>query len=165
MNLRSEEVEVAPVVPVSQPKLTMVAILAVLVGILLAIIAVVAWQHSQQRAAFDAEVLTLKDALKKKTAALADQQAQNASLAKQLKILKEYSVARSTENGEKASAATVSADGEPKPKAAPKTHVSAKVKKPTPQDCELVGKTPEQQAATLQRCVDLIDKPPAKARQ
>lgn len=165
MNLQSEEVEVAPDVPVSQPKLTMVAILAALSGILLAIIAVGGWLLYQQRAVFDAEVLALKEALKNKNIALADQRAQNTSLAKQLKILKGYSIASSTAASEKPTAAEKAAPADPKPSAAPKAPASAKAKKTMPQDCELVGKTPEQQAATLQRCVSQIDTPPAKPRQ
>ena len=171
MNLQSEEVEVAPaVVPASPPKLTLVVILAALLGVLLTVIAAGAWLHYQQRAAWDAEVLTLKDALKKKAVALDEMQAQNATLGKQLKILKAYSIASSTAASDKSSKAesvAAPAEGEPKPKAAPKTPVSTKAKqaKAQPQDCELIGKTPEQQAATLQRCVSQIESPPAKPQR
>ena len=172
MNLQSEEIEVAPaVVPASPYRLTMVVILAALLGVLLTLIAAGAWLHYQQRAAWDAEVLTLKDALKKKSVALDEMQAQNATLGKQLKILKAYSIASSTavsekvsDRASKAENVAAPADGEPKPKAASKTPVSPKAKpaKAQPQDCELIGKTPEQQAATLQRCVSQIEPTPAK---
>jgi len=175
VNLQSEEVEVVPaVVPASQPKLTMVVILAALLGVLLTVIAAGAWLHYQQRAAWDAEVLTLKDAIKNKSMALDEMQAQNATLAKQFKILKGYSIASSTAASEKvndraskAESVAAPADGESKPKAASKTPVSPKAKqaKAQPQDCELVGKTPEQQAATLQRCVSQIEPPPAKPQR
>ena len=36
---------------------------------------------------------------------------------------------------------------------------SAKKKKPEAENCELVGKTPEEQAATLRRCVGMMDAP------
>lgn len=38
-----------------------------------------------------------------------------------------------------------------------------KPKSPPRQDCELVGKSPEEQAETLKRCVSLIDSPPRRA--
>ena len=47
---------------------------------------------------------------------------------------------------------------------APRASAAGKTKKAKPLDCELVGKTPEQQAATLQRCVKRIDSAGAKPR-
>jgi hypothetical protein len=47
----------------------------------------------------------------------------------------------------------------PEPAAAPVVTKS----KPVRQDCELVGKSPEEQAETLKRCVSLIDPPSRKA--
>ena len=167
MKPQSEAIEVAPDVPARPPKLAMLVVLATLVGILLAVIAVGAWLHYQQRAAWDAEVQALSEALKKKNIALADLQAQNASLGKQFKILKGHSIASSTAVSEKGAMAASAAPADPKPTAegAPKTPVSSKAKKTQRQDCELVGKTPEQQAETLQRCVSLIEAAPAKRRQ
>ena len=174
MSLQREEIEVAPlVVPASKLKLTMVIVLAMLLGILSAVIAGGVWLHYQQRAAWDDEVLTLKDALKKKSIALDEMQAQNATLAKQLWMLKGYSIASSTAASEKAvnaeSVATAPAAIEPKPtaKGGAKAPVSPKAKTANapPQDCELVGKTAEQQAATLQRCVGQIDAPSVKPRR
>jgi hypothetical protein len=49
---------------------------------------------------------------------------------------------------------------------APEASVSPKAVKPKPpaQNCELVGKSPEEQAATLKRCVGLIDQPTPKEK-
>ena len=96
MKLQNEVAKVIPEVPVRQPKLALVAILAALVGVLVTLIATGSWWHYQQRAAFDAQVQSLKDALKQRNVALADLQAQNASLAKHLNLLKGYSIASST---------------------------------------------------------------------
>ena len=162
MKLQNEVAEVIPEVPVRQPKLALVAILAALVGVLVTLIATGSWWHYQQRAAFDAQVQSLKDALKQRNVALADLQAQNASLAKHLNLLKGYSIASSTAA---AVPATPAEHALPAGSEAPRASAAGKTKKAKPLDCELVGKTPEQQAETLQRCVNLIDKPPVKARQ
>ena len=161
MKLPNEVAEVLPEVPASQPKLTLVAILAALLGVLMTLIATGSWWHYQQRAALDAQVQSLKEVVKQKNIALADLQAQNASLAKHLNLLKGYSIASSTLAAVPATPAehAVPAGGEARP-----TSASGKAKKARPLDCELVGKTPEQQAATLQRCVKRIDSAAAKPR-
>ena len=158
MKLPNEVAEVLPEVPASQPKLTLVAILASLLGVLVTLIATGSWWHYQQRAVLDARVQSLKEVVKQKNIALADLQAQNASLAKHLNLLKGYSIASSTLTATTAEHA-VPAGSEARP-----TNASGKAKKARPQDCELVGKTPEQQAATLQRCVRRIDSAAAKPR-
>ena len=161
MKLPNEVAEVLPEVPASQPKLTLVAILASLLGVLVTLIATGSWWHYQQRAALDAQVQSLKEVVKQKNIALADLQAQNASLAKHLNLLKGYSIASSTVA---AAPATPAEHAAPAGNEAPRTSVAGKAKKAKPLDCELVGKTPEQQAATLQRCVRQIESPPAKPR-
>ena len=161
MKLPNEVAEVLPEVPVSQPKLTLVAILAALLGVLVTLIATGSWWHYQQRAASDAQVQSLKEVLKQKNIALVDLQAQNAALAKHLNLLKGYSIASSTV----AAAPVLPAEhAAPAGSEAPRTSAAGKAKKAKPLDCELVGKTPEQQAATLQRCVKRIDSAAAKAR-
>ena len=161
MKLQDEVAEVVPDVPVSQSKFTLVIMLAALLGVLVTLIAAGSWWHYQQRAAWDAQVQSLKDALKQKNIALADLQAQNAALAKHLNLLKGYSIARSTAATDPAPPAerAAPAGSEARPASA-----SGKAKKAKPLNCELVGKTPEQQAATLQRCVSQLDSPAAKPR-
>lgn len=154
MKLPNEVAEVLPEVPVSQPKLTLVVTLAALLGVLVTLIATGSWWHYQQRAALDAQVQSLKEVVKQKNIALADLLAQNASLAKHLNLLKGYSIASSTVA---AAPATPAEHAAPAGNDAPRTSVAGKAKKAKPLDCELVGKTPEQQAATLQRCVKRID--------
>jgi hypothetical protein len=158
VKLPNEVAEVLSEAPASQPKLTLVAILAALLGVLVTLIATGSWWHYQQRAALDAQVQSLKEVVKQKNIALADLQAQNASLAKHLSLLKGYSIASSTFAAAPAEHA-VPAGSEARP-----TSASGKAKKAKPLDCELVGKTPEQQAATLQRCVKRIDSAAAKSR-
>ena len=173
MKLDSEVIEVAPEVPASQAKLTLVAILAASLGVTLTLIVAGIWWHYQQRAAWDAQVQTLKDTVQQRDTALADLRAQNASLAKHVKLLKEYSIARSTADGGQAtpvertapavgaakSAGGATASLPSTPSTAPRTSAAGRTKKAKAQDCELVGKTPEQQAATLRRCVSQIDPP------
>ena len=159
MKLQNEVAEVVPEAPVSQPNLALVAILAALVGVLVTLIATGTWWHYQQRAALDAQVQSLKEVVKQKNVALADLQAQNASLAKHLNLLKGYSIASSTV------AAAPAEHAAPAGNEAPRTSAAGKAKKAKPLDCELVGKTPEQQAATLQRCVGQIDAPSVKPRR
>ena len=161
MKLPNEVAEVLPEVPVSQPKLTLVAILAALLGVLVTLIATGSWWHYQQRAASDAQVQSLKEVVKQKNIALADLQAQNAALAKHLNLLKGYSIASSTVA---AAPATPVEHAAPAGNEAPRTSAAGKAKKAKPLDCELVGKTPEQQAATLQRCVRQIESAAAKPR-
>ena len=161
MKLQNEVAEVIPKGPASEPKLTLVAILAALVGVLVTLIATGSWWHYQQRAAFDAQVQSLKEFVKQRNIALADLQAQNASLAKHLNLLKGYSIASSTAA---AVPATPAEHALPAGSEAPRASAAGKTKKAKPLDCELVGKTPEQQAATLQRCVKRIDSAGAKPR-
>ena len=161
MKLPNEVAEVLPEVPASQPKLTLVAILAALLGVLVTLIAIGSWWHYQQRAALDAQVQSLKEVVKQKNIALADLQAKNASLAKHLNLLKGYSIASSTLA---AAPATPAEHAVPAGSDARPTSAAGKAKKARPLDCELVGKTPEQQAATLQRCVKRIDSAAAKPR-
>ena len=175
MKPQNEELEVVKDVPASQPKLTVVVILAMLLGSLVTLIAAGAGLHYQQRAAWDAEVMALNDALQEKDRELKEMHAQNALLAKHLKVLKGYSIASSSASSEKAvkteAAATPPVDSVPvvaeKNPGASRARVQpgAKRTKAETQDCELAGKTPEQQAVALQRCVGLAERPGAKPRQ
>ena len=171
----SEEIEVVPEVPVSSARLTLVAILAALLGVSLTLFVAGLWLHYQQRSAWLVQVQALSETVQQKDAALADLRAQNASLAKHLKLLKEYSIARSTTEGGRAtpadaassltSAGNATTAATVAPSAAPRASAAGNAKKAKAQDCDLVGKTPEQQAATLQRCVLHYETPAAKPRQ
>jgi hypothetical protein len=94
-------------------------------------------------------------------------------------MLKEYSVARSNAAGDKVknaesvvpavldnAAIAPKSPGAKEPGIHPEHPITTKAKKPQTavQNCELVGKSPEEQAATLQRCVNLIDPPRDKPR-
>ena len=167
MKLPSEEIEVVPEVPASPAKLTLVAILAALLGVLLTLLGAGIWLHYQQRAAWVEQEQSLQDTVQKNNIALSDLRAQNASLAKQLKFLKEYSIASSTSGGQAPLAEPAAPAGsavKPAGSAAARQSAAGKAKKAKAQDCELVGKTPEQQAATLRRCVGLIDPPSDQPR-
>ena len=93
-------------------------------------------------------------------------------------MLKEYSIAHSSAAGEKVKKAESDAPvldnatlaakspGAIEASATPEPPIPPKAKKPqaVAQNCELVGKSPEEQAATLKRCVNLIDPPRDKPR-
>jgi len=165
--------------PVVSPKLTIVVILSTLLGILLTVIVAGAFLYYQNSKALQAEVLAAKEALKERSLAVDDMKAQIEVLSRQVDLLKEYSVARSNAAGEKArKAESVAPAVLDNAAIAPKTPVDkvtgappappipSKAKKPqaVAQNCELVGKSPEEQAATLQRCVNLLDPPKDKPR-
>lgn len=173
MATHREEPEISAEEPlVIKPRISVVVILSILLGVLLALGSVGAYWHWQQSNALQAEMRVATAALKEKSVAVDEMKAQIEALSKQMYLLKEYSVARSSAAGEsKAEAATPSnaaADTKdaavveaPTPAPVP---VKAKKPKPETQNCELVGKSAEEQAATLKRCVTLIDSPGDKAR-
>ena len=165
--------------PVVSPKLTIIVILSTLLGIMLTVIVAGAFLYYQNIKILQTEVLVAKGVLKKKSLALEDLKAQIEVLSRQVHLLKEYSVARSNAAGEKVkkteSAAPAVLDnaaiapkspGAKETSTPPEPPIAPKAKKPetVAQNCELVGKSPEEQAATLQRCVNLIDPPRDKPR-
>lgn len=184
-----EEPEVSEVVPIAaKPRLSIVVILAMLLGILLTILSAGSYLHFQQISALQNEVRVVKEALKKKSIAEEEMRAQIEALSSQMHSLKEYSLARSGAEGEKkpenvapdvvvldpAPAKDVVVDTKkivapaeqavvtvPAPIPAP---VAVKKSKPETQNCDLVGKSVEEQAATLKRCVNLMDSPGEKPR-
>ena len=177
MTTLNEESEVVEEAPDRSPKLTIVVILSTLLGVLLTVIVAGAFLYHQSSKALQAEVRGAKDALKEKSLALDEMKAQFEVLSRQVHLLKEYSVARSNAAGEKVKKAEGAAPAvldnaaiAPKSPAAretaaaPEPPIPPKAKKPqtVAQNCELVGKSPEEQAATLQRCVNLIDPPREK---
>lgn len=176
--INSEEPEVVEEAPAAKPRLSLVVILSVVLGILLTLGGVGAVLHLRDSKALQAEVLVMRSELKKKNLALEDMQAQIGALSSQMTLLKDSAAARSGSVSERAkqkeAAAPVAEGGEPKPPGAtgkaaspelPAAPVVAKPKpKPPAQNCELVGKSPEEQAATLKRCVSLIDQPSPKEK-
>lgn len=165
--------------PVVSPKLTIIVILSTLLGIMLTVIVAGAFLYYQNNTILQAEVLVAKAALKEKCLAIDDMKSQTEELSRQVHMLKEYSVARSNSAGEKVKKAESAAPGvidnaaiAPKSPGAketsapPEPPIAPKAMKPetVAQNCELVGKSPEEQAATLQRCVSLIDPPRDKPR-
>lgn len=180
MTIHDDESEVVEdKAPVDGPKLTIVVILSTLLGVLLTVIVAGAFLCYQSRQDLQAEVVGAKDALKEKSLALDELKAQIDVLSRQVHMLKEYSVARSNAAGEKvkkteSTAPAVLDNAAIAPKspgakdtgAPPEPPIPPQAKKPktVAQNCELVGKSPEEQAATLQRCVNLIDPPRDKPR-
>ena len=173
-----EEAEVGEESPAVKPKLTIVVILAMLLGILLTVMAVGGVLYYQRSSSLQAEVRAARDELKGKSQSLAEMQAQIEVLSRQMHALKEYSIAHSTAMGVKSRKTEVAAPAddagqkrellpEAKETATPTPAPEApKLKKPKVkaegQDCELLGKSPEQQAATLQRCVSVMNAPPPR---
>ena len=179
MTSHNEASEIVEEAPGLGPKLTIVVILSTLLGVLLTVIVAGAFLYYENSKALRAEVLLAKDALKEKRLALDDMKAQIEVLSRQVYALKEYSIARSNSAGEKVKKKEIDSPAVPDkavfvPKSpgsretgrAPEPPIPPKAKKPqaVAQNCELVGKSPEEQAATLQRCVNLIDPPRDKPR-
>ena len=178
MTTDREEAEVGEELPAVKPKLTIVVILAMLLGILLTVMAAGGFLYYQRSSALQAEVRAARDELKGKSQSLVEMKAQIEVLSRQMYALKEYSIAHSTAIGDKNKKTTVAApavDIGQKPEPIPETKEVAdappaqeppKLKKPKAkpegQDCELLGKSPEQQAATLQRCVNMMNAPPPR---
>ena len=176
----SEELEIAENVPAAEPRLTIVVVLSVLLGILMTLGAVGTYFHVQESRKLQAEVRVARNELIQKSLSLDEMKSQIEALSMQMNMLKDYSVARSGNAGEKAktkesavppvvdvTASNIPALAGIKGKAAlpvvPDPRV-AKKNKPEAQNCELVGKSPDEQAATLKRCVSLLDGPSAKTR-
>lgn len=178
MTTRSEEPEVVAEEEVAKPKNAIIIIMSVLLGALLTVLIAGAVFHFQNSAKLQAEIAAAKRALKEKTQELDETRTQIEALFKQLSLLKDSSAARShspTEEGRgrvstapAGAAADAPAVGVTDEKAIPPASPAAptKVKKPKPasDNCDLVGKTPEEQAATLKRCVNLMDSPGEKPR-
>lgn len=149
--------------------------------------------HRNSTSAMREEIVLLKKQIEEKEKGLTEAQSQVANLSLQMKALREYAVARSSDSvktkqeetaeskpagesppaeastskksgarettaahgNEETASENTSAPASPKDGARP---VEKKAKKtPTNQTCDLVGKSPEEQAAILKRCVELID--------
>lgn len=175
MTIKTEETEVIEEPPPERPRFPLVVFLSMLLGVLLTVGVIGVFLYYQKSQALQAEVVAARKELKKKNMALDEMKAQIEILSRQMHTLKEYSVARSGQSREKekkpAAAAHVAdapvqvekASGdvekvlEPEVPIPSKNPPKAKRPKPSGESCELVGKSPEEQAATLQRCVELMD--------
>ncbi len=178
MTNASDEKDVPEEAPATKPRLSIVVVLSAVLGVMLALGVVGAVLHIQSSRTLRAEVVAVKKELVQKSLALDGMKEQIDALSQQMRALREYSVARSgasAGNGKPREDAVPSAEAVVKepvaPVAARKTESPAvpakpavKKQKPPPQNCELVGKSPDEQAATLKRCVSLIDPPAEKKR-
>ena len=194
MTTPREETETPEVAPTTtKPRLSVIVILALLLGSVLTLLVGGAVLHFQQRSALQNEARVATEALKEKSQALGEMKVQIEALSRQMYSLKEFALARAGAEGEKKTenalpeapvsattpAATSKAVGNkeraklpvapaaapgpvPAPEPAP---VVAKKPAPEVQNCGLVGKSPEEQAATLQRCVMLMDLPGERPRK
>lgn len=187
-------------VPAGKSKFARFLVPALMLGGLLLVVGLGTFFHFRSSKALREEVLAVKKELKEKGVALEDMTAQVTNLSKQMKTLKEYSVARShtveekkmeleneqikeqekerlKEKEEAKKAEQAEAIAEPVTHGA-KAHVAAEkpiktevaepakaksakakaiVQKPVPKNCDLAGKSPEDQAATLKHCVSLLE--------
>lgn len=202
----SEEAEVIEDTPGAKPRFTPVIVLSVLLGMLVMVVALGSFFAYQRGRAVNAEMQLLKNELKERNRVHDDLQTQIEALSRQMAVLKEYSVARSSAAGQvretpqnreakadvKADAdatvvqspppvAAVASPASDKPVANDKPAVAGKPQasvpavlpavspplepprvrrsKPEGLSCELVGKSAEEQAAILKRCVGLMDAP------
>ena len=169
MTTPREETETPEVVPTTtRPRLSIVVILSLLLGSVLTLLVGGALLYFQQRSALQGEVRVATEALKEKSQALVEMKAQIEALSKQMYSLKEYALARAGAEGEKKTENVLPEVPAPASKPAPAPEPAPVVaKKPAPEapNCGLVGKSPEEQAATLKRCVMLMDSPGEKPRK
>ena len=156
------EPEVVEEAPVVKSRLSLVVMLSMVLGVLLTVGAVGAFLHFQASKGLQAQLTAAKSELKQKNLVINEMKAQIEALSGQMYVLKEYSIARSSRAGGKdakaAGAALKSVDDKEK-SGLPEAPVQPRTKKPKSDkpNCELVGKSPEEQAATLKRCVTMID--------
>lgn len=168
MTSESHGEEIAEAPAARKPKLTRVVVLSILLGVLLAFSIAGGIYHVRSGKALRTELAASKDELKHKTQQLAEQQEQISGLSRQMHALREFSLARA--NAVAAAAASseppvappassppaVAAPEttKPKPASAP---LAKQVAPPPSQDCRLIGKSPEEQSATLKRCMQSMD--------
>lgn len=159
MTRENRDEEVVEVPPETKPRLTLIVILSIVVGVLLALSIGGTVYHVQANKAQAAELAAAKDELKRKTLQFTELQEQIVGLSRQIHALREFSVAKASSAAAAASAGSPHVPAEPET-AKPPTVVApaAKKEKPASQDCQLVGKSPEEQAATLKRCAQAVER-------
>ena len=170
----------------TRPRFTLLVIVSMLSGFLLCLGSVGVYVSFQTIGRLETELVTARQEAKKKNAALEEAHVQIGALSRQIGVLKEFSVARSRESETKKTAATPEAAIPSGASVFPAPGVTSEVKtkemtavreasssdakakaslarvkeqatKPQAQNCELIGKSPEEQAATLKRCVSVMD--------
>lgn len=172
MTRQDEERDSVEEVQVPKSGVTAVVVLSVALGVVLVVGMVGAYWHLQASDSLQAEVRSVRAKLTEKSLALDEMKNQVEALSSQMHALREYSVARSGAAPVKDAKVPEAAVAQP---AAPASDTVAAVKDPSTRakettpagekkntkrpaaTCELVGKSPEEQAATLKRCVELID--------
>ncbi len=170
----NEKTEVADSLPETAPRFTPLVVVSMLFGFVLCLGMVAAYLAYGKIRSLQGDIVAVREEVKKKNAALQDRQEQIEALSRQISALKEHSVARSRNNATpreaippvgSSSPATsiVSAPGVQLPGIATKPGAGIAVQprkkkaQPETENCELVGKSPEEQAATLKRCVSVMD--------
>lgn len=169
MTRESSDEETVDTPAEKKPRLTLVIILSIVIGMLLMFSIGSTVLGMQSRKALEAQLTASKNELKSKTQLLAEAQEQIASLSQQVHSLRDFSVAKAsavaaTTAGETPAPAPASSPSSPpapaeaeKGKAKPAGAPAAKKAKMAGQDCQLVGKSQEEQAATLKRCMQALD--------
>ena len=194
MTTERNEAQVVEETPKGRSGMLPVIVLSVLLGIVViagAIGAVTSYQSAKttraELLAMKEEIAVLKEMSEPKEsgpaieAALKDMKHQIETLSGQINVLmasvSEHSspealTAKSAAIGEKVSeSASSNTVGqlpqgmEKSAKSQTSTKAEAAPKKPDVRNCDLIGKSPEEQAATLKRCVSLIDPPDEKRAQ
>lgn len=183
MAIEQEETVVAAPETSTARKTTVVFILSAVLGVLLLADVFGAFAYFRQTSALRSELAMAKQALRQNSVALSEANAKNEGLAQQMRALREHAVAHSTGNAakekeEQKTAVPKQVVGAQPSSESPKNLIavdkgdrrkvdaqpvplspSAKVRKTpvTIENCELVGKPAEEQAATLKRCVGVMD--------
>ena len=179
-----DEQEVIAEKPDTRSGFAVVIILSILLGILLTVVAAGGVLYYQKSSALHSEVTAARVELNAKSRVIDEMKVQIESLSRQMYALKEYSIARSGTSREKIEKAEKalkqeseaveaqqnvahSSEGKPGSEAStpatPALPPKVKRARPEGQDCELVGKSAEDQAATLKRCVGVMDPPKEKS--
>lgn len=165
----------------ASPRFTPLVIVSMLLGFLLGLGCIFAYVGYERNRGLSAQIAAAREEIKRKNTAIEDMRGQVEALSRQIEALKEYSIARSKANGVGAAAreakpsspvdspastslpAAKSSDvvRESPVRPAGRTGKPAAAKetkqKDDVQSCDLVGKPPEEQAATLKRCVRVMD--------
>lgn len=168
MTRENKDEEVIEAAPQPKPKLALVVILSILTGVLLTWAVGATVYHFQSGKALQAELAVAKEEAKRKTLMIDELQEQIAGLSKQIHALRDFSVAKAS--GVAGEAIAAAGKQQPPAEASPSTTPAgttatketpsppvAKKPKPAGLDCQLVGKSAEEQMATLQRCTKAMD--------
>ena len=182
MSTETEEAVAGDEASSGKSKFPLALVLSIVGGVLLIFSLVGGFIYLQTGKAAKTELLVLKNELKKKNTQIDGLKEQFDGLAQQVLVLKEKletlelaavppaeSAAVTVPAGDKEKSVDKEAPaGKASSPAAPATATPAlaaeKKAKADAQSCELVGKSAEEQAATLKRCVSLIDTPAAKPK-